>query len=105
MKLTKLLFAFMFVGVLFASCGDDEIECTEAGLNEAIQEETEALSEAVSAFVVDPTTENCEALRDAYQDFIDEAKNLQDCADEVGEGEEYMQSIQEAEASIAALEC
>jgi len=105
MKLTKLLFAFMLFGAIFISCGDDEVECTEAGINEAIQAESEALGEALGAFVVDASTENCEALRDAYQDFIDEAKNLQDCADEVGEGEEYMQSIQEAEASLAALEC
>lgn len=105
MKLTKLLFAFMLFGAIFTSCGDDEVECTEAGINEAIQAESEALGEALSAFIVDDSTENCEVLRDAYQDFIDEAKNLQDCADEVGEGEEFMQSIEEAEASLALLEC
>ena len=105
MKLTKLLFAFLFVGVLFTACGDDDVECTEAGISEAIQDETEALSNAASAYAVDPSTENCEAFKDAYQDFIDEAKSLQDCANEVGEGEEYMQSIEEAEAAIAALEC
>jgi hypothetical protein len=105
MKLTKLLFAFMLFGAIFTSCGDDDVDCTEAGLTEAIEAETEALSDALSAYIVDPSTANCEDLVSAYQDFIDQAKELQDCADEAGEGEEYMQSIAEAEASLADLEC
>jgi len=105
MKLTKLLFAMMLMGIFFVSCGDDEVECTEAGINEAIAEESMAVGDALSAYVLDPSADNCEALKSAYEDFIDEAKNLQDCANEVGEGEEYMQSIQEAEDSLDLLEC
>jgi gamma-glutamylcysteine synthetase len=106
MKWTHLFFGFIAASLLFCACGDDEVDCTEAGLNEAIQEETMALEEALEAYILNPdNSDACQDLKDAYDAFIDQAKELQDCADEIGEGEEYMNSIQQAETALDQLEC
>lgn len=106
MKFTNYLLGLFFISVVFTSCGGDDVECTDAGLNEAIQEETMALEEALSTYFLDPeNTEACENLKDAYDAFLDQAKELQDCADELGDGEEYMNSIQDAEDALDLLEC
>lgn len=107
----SLLFTFMFMCALsFSSCGGDDgpggVDCNDSiAVNNEISDEVEAISDAVNAYINDQSEANCQALKNAYQDYIDELKSLQDCANDAGVGAEFAQSLVDAEASIDDLIC
>lgn len=85
---------------------DDPVDpCNNFNLSVALQAESQALSNAASVYGQNPTTENCNAYRGAYQDYLDAAADLQGCANSVGQGAEYQQAIADAQASLDALQC
>lgn len=100
MVLTFLVFA--------TACGDDSLvsNCSDTvAINAAITDETDKLTDVLTAFSTDPTTSNCNELRSAYTDYIDALKGLQGCANEAGVGDEFRESITEAEVSLQTVEC
>ncbi len=79
-------------------CGNNFIWTVE------LQSEAEALSTAASAYGNDPTTENCEAFRSAYQAYLDTAADLDNCV--IGtERQDYLDAIAEAQVELDNLQC
>jgi len=99
---------FIFIAAILSfgltSCGDD-IECTETAINAAIQAEVNNVNQATTTFNNDPTSDNCGALLDALDQLIDEFRDLEDCADEVGQGAEFRQDLQNIENDRDLLSC
>jgi hypothetical protein len=107
MKSKKLFFFFsliLFLG-LFSSCGSDGVDCgNSVNWASEINAELTAWTNAATAFSTNPTTENCNAYKDAYQDFIDALKPWGDCLS----GQEFtdwQQDLNDAEAGVAAINC
>jgi len=97
----------LFIG-LFSSCGDDGLvkDCSAAGaLNMTLAEETEKLTDVLTVFSLDQSSTNCDNVRGAYADYIDVLKTLQGCANEGGVGDEFRNSISEAESSLDTFGC
>ena len=107
----SLLFTFSFMCILsFTSCGGSDgpggVDCNDSiAVNNEISDEVEAINTALTAYINDQSTANCDALKDAYQDYIDELKGLQDCANDAGVGAEFAASLADAEQSINDLIC
>ena len=112
----KTIFNYTFLIVLafcFTSCGDDDdggssqnVDCNSSlAVNQAIADEVDAISTVLQAYTMDPSPSNCDALKDAYQDYIDALRDLQDCANMAGVGAEFAASLDDAEANIANLNC
>lgn len=101
-------FAFLFV-LSITSCGSDgpgDVDCTSSiAVNNAISDEVDGISVALQDYINDDSAANCDALKDAYQDYIDALKDLQDCADQAGDGASFAQALVDAEASIDTLLC
>lgn len=105
MKLKFLFILFAITSMGIVACGDD-IDCSdEAALEAEIADEIEALTDAIFIYSGDPSTDNCNDLVDALEDYINAAKGLEDCAREAGELEEFQQAIEEAEDELAMIEC
>ncbi len=107
MKAKFLFFFVALVSLSFVACGDDDgVDCDES-FNFAVELEAEAdaLIDATFEYSMDPSTENCEAFKEAYQSYLDAASQLQDCADEVGQGAEFQQALQDAQDGLDSLPC
>lgn len=114
MKTLKILFLFFFVAFIAVSCGGDDddnnnnnnVNCnSSASIANAYQAETEALTAATMAFGNDPSTANCNAYKNAYLDWLEAVRSLEDCYNEAGLGTEWQQSIDSAEAAINSIVC
>lgn len=110
----KNLFRFAIVGLMlaavpFTACKDDDddnIECTETYFNDRTTELTEALDTAANNYNNDPSNANCNAFRDAYQDYVDFLRDFTDCAVELGEDQgEWNDSIEALEDILTLIEC
>lgn len=104
-KFSTFIFIAVFISFILSSCGDDAIDCNEAAINSEIREETEKYSSASSVFVNDPTEDNCNSLLDALDDLIDRFRDLEDCADEIGQGDQFRSDLQEIENDRDLLSC
>jgi len=106
-SMMKILGATAIVAMVLFACKKDDPVDTCAGFNFAteLQAETNAVIAAANAYGTNPTTENCNAYRTAYQNYLNAASDLQACANATGQGTEYAQAIAEAQAQLDALQC
>lgn len=63
------LSALAFVAISFASCGGDS--CDAADITAAVDN----ISTTLTAYTADDSKENCEAYRDALNDYINDLKD------------------------------
>ena len=105
MKIKNLfLLALVAVSMSFASCGDD-VDCTETNIEQELESEFTALSDAGTAYFTDPTNSvACEAYRDAINDYIDAIESYRECLNSTEE-EEFDESIAEFRTVADDLEC
>ena len=88
------------------SCGDsnDAINCS-TNFNQEFTLELNNISTAVQAFGVDQSTANCNALKDAYNAYLDGLETWEDCAIEFNNVTEWNAAIDSARESINQLIC
>lgn len=100
MGMLALLFSIMFI-----ACGKNAgVNCSNSFvLGAALADEATALTEASQAYSQNQTAENCENYKAAYRDYIQELKKYKDCAYQQGQGEEYEDSLEDAENSLDDL--
>lgn len=96
-KITLYTIAACF---MFA-CGGDDIDCADTtAVNTATTNAFQVVNTAITAFNNSAQeTADCEALKSAYEDFIDELESVADCAVDVAT------DIQDARANLASLTC
>ena len=113
MNMTKLINIFLVTLIIgsISSCGDDDtpsnnVNCQSSiEVNQAVADDVEAISVALQVWIVDQSSQNCNALQTAYQNYIDALESLQDCANQAGVGQEFSQALSEAQDNIANLSC
>ena len=67
------------------SCGGDDVDCTDTtALNSTIAAATNMLNAAITTWnSSDQMDESCNALKSAYEDYIDTVEDIQDCASDL----------------------
>jgi hypothetical protein len=70
-----------------------------------LQDELNALSAAINAYGLDPTTANCNAYKQAYLDYLNAIKEWEECYIYVGQQQEFLQAVEEAEQEVNDIEC
>ena len=90
---------------LVSSCGkNNAVNCSSGfALGQAIVDEATALSNAASAYGMDPSAANCENYKQAYRDYIEELKRYRNCAYDYGQGAQYEEDLREAEEELDDL--
>src|SRR6056297_3290476 len=93
MKLTTgLLLSFFFI---FMACSDDDndVDNVACGQNwfasETVQNALTTFTNAASAYGMNPTTENCNAYKNAADDYIDVLESFRSCAVDQGVLDEW----------------
>lgn len=111
MKLLKLSFLLVLFLGLFSSCGDDEddavVDCANANATfaTAFSEELNNINEVSTEYAMNPTTENCNAFKNAYNDYLDAIEAYEDCAREAGQLAEWNQALAETREALNDIEC
>jgi len=89
--------------VLFSCKKDDPVNCSVAWATD-LQNEITAISNATQAYFMDQSDENCNALKAAYQDYIDALKPYGNCTTLTGQDRiEWQNALNEAEDDIATM--
>ena len=95
-----LIFCFL---LLFSCKKDNPVACSTAWASE-LQNEFSAISTAVTVYTLDQSEANCNALKAAYQDYIDALKPFGNCATLTGQDRtEWVNTINEAEANLDTI--
>ena len=98
--LVVVLFSCM---VLFSCKKDDPVLCSTAWALD-LQNELTSIGTAVSVYSLDQSEANCNALKAAYQDYINALKPYGNCATLTGQDRtEWQQSLDEAEADLDSI--
>ena len=109
MKKSILLSAFIFaVFTIFLSCNSKsalEKRCEDWNASEAFEQELTAVNNAALTYGQNPTTENCEAYRSAYLDYIDALRGWEDCYGFYNLQEEFNEALDDAEDAANNLDC
>ena len=106
MLLKYMTFILLVSAFLSTGCGSDDVSCDdEDEINRIIDDGSENVNNAVTRYISDPSTANCNSLVKTYEDWIDDLERLQDCADEVGQGAEFRESVNLAKQALADIDC
>jgi len=101
----KLLFCLM-LGFVVISNGckkdDDPVGCNYAA---EVQDEADALTAAATTYSNNPTTANCNAYKTAFQNYLNALEDHVDCAAINGQQAELQSAIDQAQASVNAIQC
>ena len=103
-KFSTLLFMATFVLATIGCGGDDDPNDPPAGCTAVFattfNAEINAISAASQAYFADQTTENCNALKDAYNDYLDALEDWEDCANFYDQFDEWQTALNEARDSV-----
>lgn len=109
-SLFKTALILLFSSIVLFSCKDDDDN--DNGLcgnnwSPAVELESEitALSDAITVYSNDPTVQNCEAYKAAFQDYLNAIVSWEECYVHIGQQEQWQQDIDEAQADLDELEC
>ena len=98
-----LIFA---LSMCFIACGGDDdpvANCNSQGFVIEYEDEIAAIGTATNAWLMDQSQANCDALKDAYTAYLNVLDAWEDCANQLGEAEEWQQAIDEAQASVNTI--
>ncbi len=98
-------FVFLFaLSLALSSCGgDDGVDCNSSEFNSIINQEVAAVNAAGQAWATDPTTENCNAFKQAAQDYISAVEDFGNCND-ISQTD-YNMAIQAAREAANSIPC
>ena len=100
----KFSFALLLLGSLFiVSCGDDDNDKKGCSPNWAAEltDELTAVQSAAEAYAEDPTGGNCNAYKDALQDYINELRPYRDCSALTGQNRtDFEAALADAEETL-----
>jgi hypothetical protein len=103
----RVLFILIIVSFLgIGSCKKKATDPDYCGTSWAAQvsSESNALSAALQTYATDPTTPNCNALKAAYQNYLDALGPFVDCASWTAQQQNELQAaIDAAEQQISTL--
>lgn len=98
------IICLLLLSPLFLTSACKENTPVTCNYSQELQDESTALSNAAATYAQDQTAANCEAYRQAFLDYLEEAEKLDNCV--LGsQRTEYQQAIDGAKASLDALTC
>ena len=102
-KFSILLFMATLIIASFG-CGGDDPNDPPSGCNTVFSQtfngELDAISTAANAYGMDPSQDNCDALKDAYNDYLDALEDWEDCANFYNQFDEWQAALDSARASV-----
>ncbi len=110
MKKFVILLFFFSLTALTIGCGDDDgggsnnapDGCT-ASFNTDLQTELTAINNATATWSNEPNEANCNALKDAYNDYLDALEEWEDCAEFYNQVTSWQEAIDATRVTINSI--
>lgn len=107
MKLSMSVFLAFFLIFMACSGDDDDVADVNCGENwfaaERVQDAFTEFSSAANAYGMNPTTDNCNAFKDAGNDYVDILESFRSCAVDQGDLDQWQQAIDNTRDSLDNL--
>lgn len=97
-------FSILIFAIGCSSSSDDVGNCTTQ-FSESFEDELATVSAASTAYGMDPTSENCEAFKQAYKDYLDALETWEDCANINNQVTQWQQAIDAAQMAADNIVC
>lgn len=102
-----LVFALLFVSY---SCGDDDPvnntpENCSTAFTESFEDDLTAVNTASTNYANDPSSSNCEAFKDAYNNYLDALEDWEECAVFYNQVTQWQQSLDAARTAVNGIAC
>lgn len=95
----------LYASLLVTSCGGDGVDCSdEAEIARQFEAATNDYFQVFLSFSTNPTTENCEAVREATETYIDFGDSIRDCVPSADRAE-YDRDLAEARQALDDIDC
>ncbi len=101
---------FLSFFLIFMACSDDDdndvanVACGQNWFNtEQVQNALTEFTNAASAYGMNQTAENCQAFKDAGNEYVDVLESFRTCAVDQGGLDEWQRNIDETRNSIETL--
>lgn len=108
MKYSTLVFVFTLL-IFTISCGDSNDPSNPSGCStefaETFQDEIQTINTTTQNYANDPSTANCEAFKEAYQNYINALDSWEECANFYNQVAQWEQAIDAAQLSIDNIVC
>ena len=104
--MSKIFYFFLFaICLVTTSCGDDEpdVDCTSNNFVTVINALVNDVNSAVATYNNDPTSENCEALKQAARDYLDGVEDFSDCTEL--DQTQFNDQLQQARDAVDTINC
>ena len=89
--------------MVMTSCGDDAVDCDAASFNSEVNAAINAVNAAGQTWANDPTQENCDALKDASNEYLDAVESYEGC-DGFNQSD-FQQALQQARQAVNDIPC
>jgi len=102
----KFFYLFLLtLAIGMTSCGDDEpdVDCTSTNFANTINALINDLNAAVTTYNNDPSSANCQALKDAANDYLDGVESFDDCADI--DQTQFNDQLDQAREAVNTINC
>ena len=109
MKLSMSVFLSFFLIFMACSDDDDNDDVTNAGCGqnwieiEEVETALNAFSDAANAYGMNQTAENCQAFKDAGNEYVDVLESIRTCAVNQGLLDEWQRNIDETRSSLETV--
>ena len=101
----KYSFLFFLSLIFLISCGDDDpVECDINDVNSTIAQEVDDLNAAAMVWANDPTSDNCNAWKDAAQDYLDTVEDFGDTCNNLSQSD-FDAALAGAREALNSISC
>lgn len=109
MKNLLYLLLISVLAIAGTACGGDDddgpsgADCNSLQFSAEFQDEINAITAAATAFGNDPSQANCDALKAAYNSYLDELEDWEDCAIFYNQETEWRDAIDSTRAAVDTI--
>ena len=102
-----LLFGLLTLSTIVACGGkdDDDPENCAEGWEMTVNDEIEKLVDASTVWANSGTSEDCEKYKQAYRNYIQALRQLEECYIFYGQQQQWREALEEAEEEIDDIQC
>ena len=86
-----------------SSCGGGKT-CSVGAFNSDVNAAIQQLNTAINAYAAEQTEANCNAYKDAAQNYLDEVRTFSDCAADIGQAN-YDAAVDAAQEAVNSITC
>ncbi len=105
MKIIYSTFLFVFFIAFSTSCKKSVVGCSGIAYANELSAELNALSTASAAYGQDPSTANCNAYKNAFQNYLNGLNKYKNCTFTTGERAQFNAALQDAQDNLDMLVC